>query len=372
MPKPELILEILDHVHQAGLDPQHWAEVIRHLTQHTKGVGGALHVCNTKGPEFVFGAAWNIDPVVTESYEQYYYRINPLTVHLQRQRAGAVVADHELLAREIVLRSEFYNEYMLSVDLGSSATAVLSNDANSVGALGIVGRRGQFFSADDMAVLKAVTPHLQRAIEMNRRLDRATADAADAVAVIDRLVAAILVVDGSGRVRRANPAAAAILRASDGLTEMRGQLQAADRATSQTLARLIQRAASPQDAESGHLVVARPSGLRGYILSVVPVRTADRRRDHLEPRVLVTIVDPDAEGQIGAREVLAHYGLTETEGLVLDALAAGKDLDEIAALNGTQTVTVRNHVKRVMAKTDTHRQSELVRLVLASRPPLRR
>ena len=372
MAKAELLLEILDHVHQAGLDPAHWTDVIRLLTQHTQGVGGALHVVSTKGPEFAFGAAWNVDPSALESYEQYYYRVNPLTVHLQRQRAGTVVADHELLSRDIVLRTEFYNEYMMDIDLGSSATAILSNDPSSIGALGIVGRRGQFFTADDMTVLKAVTPHLQRAIEMNRRLDRATADASDAVAVIDKLAAAILVVDGSSQVRRANPAAAAILRTGDGLTQSRGQLLAANRSDAQSLSRLIQRAASPEETESGHLVIARPSGLRGYIVSVVPLRTADRRRDHLEPRVLVTIVDPDVEDPIGARELLSHYGLTMTEGQVLDGLASGKDLEEIAALSGTKPVTVRNHVKRVMAKTDTHRQSELVRLVLASRPPLRK
>lgn len=46
-------------------------------------------------------------------------------------------------------------------------------------------------------------------------------------------------------------------------------------------------------------------------------------------------------------------------------LAAGADLDAIGKRLGIRRETIRNHLKRIYEKTDTHRQAELVRLVLS-------
>jgi len=59
-----------------------------------------------------------------------------------------------------------------------------------------------------------------------------------------------------------------------------------------------------------------------------------------------------------------RFHLTRAEGRVVRRLVAGRSLHDIAKELGVGTETVRTHTKRAMAKTDTHRQAELVALVL--------
>ncbi len=58
------------------------------------------------------------------------------------------------------------------------------------------------------------------------------------------------------------------------------------------------------------------------------------------------------------------YGLTPAEAEVVQLLAKGLPLDEIAADRGISLNTVRSHLKHVFSKTGTSRQGELLGLVM--------
>jgi len=58
------------------------------------------------------------------------------------------------------------------------------------------------------------------------------------------------------------------------------------------------------------------------------------------------------------------YGLTPAEARLAQALVAGEHLNDIAEHLGITKETARSQLKAVFAKTDTHRQAELVRVLL--------
>ena len=58
------------------------------------------------------------------------------------------------------------------------------------------------------------------------------------------------------------------------------------------------------------------------------------------------------------------WDLTAAEAQLALALADGATLEEIASRTGISQETARVHLKRTLAKSGTHRQSELVRLIL--------
>jgi DNA-binding CsgD family transcriptional regulator len=60
------------------------------------------------------------------------------------------------------------------------------------------------------------------------------------------------------------------------------------------------------------------------------------------------------------------FGLTRAEGAVAAALGRGSALDEIADDLGVGPATVRSHLKRILAKTGTHRQAEAAALLARS------
>ncbi|MGH7288857.1 MAG: helix-turn-helix transcriptional regulator, partial [Myxococcota bacterium] len=83
---------------------------------------------------------------------------------------------------------------------------------------------------------------------------------------------------------------------------------------------------------------------------------------------LVLLSDPEELPMPGVTSLRKLYGLTETEACVASRIAQFESVDEIAKALGLRPATVRMHLEQALAKTDTHRQAELVRLLL--RPTL--
>lgn len=83
-----------------------------------------------------------------------------------------------------------------------------------------------------------------------------------------------------------------------------------------------------------------------------------------EPAAVIFVTDRDLQPEVSCEALKSTYGLTATEARVAQELAEGRTLAEAAADLRISSGTARNHLKQVYAKTDTHRQSELVRLVL--------
>jgi DNA-binding CsgD family transcriptional regulator len=59
------------------------------------------------------------------------------------------------------------------------------------------------------------------------------------------------------------------------------------------------------------------------------------------------------------------YGLTPTEARLADLLLEGLEVREISNRLSISVETARFHLKRVLAKSGTHRQTELIRLMLS-------
>ena len=79
----------------------------------------------------------------------------------------------------------------------------------------------------------------------------------------------------------------------------------------------------------------------------------------------ITLRDPEAE-RPDRRLLQAAFGLTPSEAEVATALALGRSTGEIAQSLGVQANTVLAHVKKVLTKTGTQRQAQLVSLLLRS------
>lgn len=79
---------------------------------------------------------------------------------------------------------------------------------------------------------------------------------------------------------------------------------------------------------------------------------------------VIFLCDPKQK-QVADPEILKEtYGLTRSEAVVASMLVDGHSLEEIAEELGVELSTARSHLKRVFTKTDTHRQSDLVRLLM--------
>jgi DNA-binding CsgD family transcriptional regulator len=173
--------------------------------------------------------------------------------------------------------------------------------------------------------------------------------------VLDALHLAVVLVDSGGRkVLRANRSARAILDRRDGLTDANG-LDADDALASQRLRRLL-----ASDSAGGAVQVPRRVG-KPLALVTGPVRKTASGAGAIHG---VFITDPDVsiDPPVAALEHL--YDLTRAESEVAGELLAGRTLEELSGELGISIHTARTHLKHILDKTDTHRQSELIRLLL--------
>jgi DNA-binding CsgD family transcriptional regulator len=178
-----------------------------------------------------------------------------------------------------------------------------------------------------------------------------------ATGVLDLLREAVLVIARDFRLLGLNRAARALLREGDGLALSPGGLVAATPAATCELHRGIERASQGEvsrvqlprlgRAALSLLVEPHPLGAAGVGAAVI------------------FAVDPSGRRLPSGAELVVRYGLTRCESDVAQRLAAGADLEKIAAEFGITLHTVRGHLKQVYAKTRVHRQAELVAKLLS-------
>lgn len=106
---------------------------------------------------------------------------------------------------------------------------------------------------------------------------------------------------------------------------------------------------------------------------IIPPREPDLLFTHAEASVRTLARElfrhPDGAGQPApstpsVAALQSRFRLTRAEARVVRALAEGRSIRRIAEEFDVSLETTRTHAKRAMQKTDTHRQAELVSLVL--------
>jgi PAS domain S-box-containing protein len=180
--------------------------------------------------------------------------------------------------------------------------------------------------------------------------------------LIDRLPVGVILTTARSKVLRANAEAHRILERNEALNDGPDGLCAAKPRVSRRLRELIARAAD--DPAMACEAIQLPQSERVPLAAVVS-RFRGLAAEGSSGGVAMVIVS-DGLGRLSGnvQAVESMYGLTPSESSIAVQLAHGLSLKEVAEKRGIRIGTARTHLKRALEKTGTHRQSELVRLLL--------
>ncbi len=225
-------------------------------------------------------------------------------------------------------------------------------------------------------MVKVLLPHLQRALQIQRRLDGLQAFRAAAGTAFDFLPLGVILMDGSGRPLLVNRAARAVIRENDGLTLSRDGLCGATPANTAELRRLVHEASITAAGHGlragGALSLPRPSLRRPLALLVGPLRAGDVELvPAQDAAVIVFVSDPERMMEAPPDILRRLYGLTAAESRLAAQLLEGLSVARAAEKMEVSPHTARTQLKSIFLKTDTRRQSELIRLVIAGPACLR-
>jgi DNA-binding CsgD family transcriptional regulator len=222
-------------------------------------------------------------------------------------------------------------------------------------------RGKQPFTAEQASTLNKVLPHLQQAGRLATALGMARSEGALETFTTMRTGAALL--DYTGRVTLMNPEGERLLNSAARLQG--GVIVPHDRDATAALRRMIGMATwlePPLGRDLTEMVaLKRPQG-RPLFLRITPL--ANSHADMFQmAKAILTIVDPYDRPDISHDHLMRLLGLTPAEARVAKALAKGATLAETADEFNLSMKTVRTQLRSIFAKTETHRQSDLVALL---------
>lgn len=178
---------------------------------------------------------------------------------------------------------------------------------------------------------------------------------------LDSLGQALVVLD-AGRIVYATPHASRILSEEDGLKRAGDLFQASLEEDQKRLTAALAKLFPKAEAEALTKLeerIRRPSGKRPYKLHINAL--------HNGSQALVIILDNHSNYMAWHDRLQAKFRLTPRECEVAMLLTDGYSMSEIADRMSISMQTLRQHLKHAFNKTDTHKQHELVGIVLQMR-----
>ncbi|WP_420997852.1 helix-turn-helix transcriptional regulator [Cupriavidus sp. 30B13] len=213
--------------------------------------------------------------------------------------------------------------------------------------------------------LARVLPHWARAARMQQRNMELSGLAALGLAGLDTLDFGVMVLQADMRVRYANVWAEALVQADSHLALDHGVLRAREPALHATLHRLLERAMQPHGTgpAAGSWMHITSGGQPVPIIVLPLVSRQPVEGPWQLPFAMVLMGNSESRSVLDSAVLSSLFGLSRKESLVAIRLAAGDTLNEIAGREFVSPHTVRVHIRDILRKTGTHRQSELVRLL---------
>ena len=358
-----VIAELGALAYEAALAPSLWPQVVAAASRAFQAPHIMLGVLDRRGNEVMRAATQGVTELSMARYLT--FETNPgiafaaLTPPTTVELRDARVSDHDLE------RLDFYQDLMRPLDSWHVAVMNVHRDDEHLAPMGISRTRRQPpYGADELAALRALAPHLNRALRVTLRLREMEARASALAEMNDRALVALVLTDAFGHIAGVNRPARSILAEGDGLLIRDGALRASRGDDNAKLSRLIHEAAGARAMPmSGVMQVLRPSCRRPIALVVSPTCNAGSPfgRSHA---VSIAFADPEHAPEADADLLARLYGFTAREATVAALLLRGRSPTETAAELAMTENTVRTHIRHVFDKTGVERLADLVRLLM--------
>jgi DNA-binding CsgD family transcriptional regulator len=359
----QLIARIYDTVDDVDALP----DVLSLLCDRVDGQSAIYHVLPRKLGSVPFASLYRIDPELTAAWSERHVD-NLWTQPMITHPVCVPAAGDSFVPLERMRRTGFYREILEPQKIAHGALFKVSDGPGFLEGFSIhrSAARG-VFTRTELACSEPFLLHLRRAMQLRFLLERSQRAERIALAALDRLAPAVLLVDRSGRVLFANASASQVAAAGDAIVLEDGAVKARHRTENRLLRGLIDSAIN--GGPGGVLPVSRASGRLPLSLLVSPLKGALASALATDARVgaaAIFLVDPERQVEPPVDRLRAVYGFTPTEARVaLEIVSAGSIAAAGLALK-LAPETVRTHLKRIYAKTGVNRRSALVRLLGAA------
>jgi DNA-binding CsgD family transcriptional regulator len=309
---------------------------------------------------------------------------------LERFRTADCGVSQLLATKAELQRNEFLQDYFRLFDVGPMMWAKVAGRPDYHASISIVRPNlAPLFDEAELELLTVLAPHLRKALKLSRMFHNLRSSNALLSQSLDEMEIAICMVKQDGSVVRSTEGAVQLFASRNGVwldggrfrTEVHREQRALElmvheacqtgenggvnrpvRVQSEAAGNATVRSWSPR--AGGALLLSRKPPLPSLQVVVSPFRSGPLL---LEPRAsaIIQFSDPSAVPRSRGAILRALYALTPAESRLADLLLQGLEVREASDRMTITIETARIHLKRVLAKTGAHRQTQLMRLMLS-------
>lgn len=355
----ERLLKISDRLGEAAIDPTIWPELLHEVSAATASAGAALLQSDVRTPDIPrsVGADEVINNYFANGWHTRDIRERGVPLLLRGEK---VVLDQDLVSPEEMETLGLYTECLAPRGFQWFA-GIGFRSGSSLWVLAIQRtiREGPFEQSDKPA-LAQLSQRLTETASLSKAVGRIViSGVSNALHFVSRPTLAL---DRQGFVLETNAAAEQIF--DDEIRVRDRRLFVTDKQAKSALDSFIDRMRTTADTEALPVapIVVRRTEKQPVVIRVLPVDGA-ARSPFLGARALLVL--SDLCRPIGPQpNVLTQiFGLSRAEARLAALIAAGISPEQAAEQLGVAHGTARTQLKAIFAKTDTHRQGELIALL---------
>lgn len=386
--------QVVHRIYSAAIAPSQWEQVVGDIARlfdasraliftwaHTPAQGGFLFTHNISQASLEYWAAKSIheDPFVRAG------------VAKGRNVDGMANLDSDLVAHEVLLETPFYKELWAPMDIARLCNGVIfdGTDAHKLPTFISLFRplRAPAFRHEHVELLSRLLAHLSRSMGVMFHLRDQQLQIASNLAALDRLTCGVVLIDATRDVRFANKAAESLLRQGETVQmgtrllpdalrmHLNPRLAGVERRFQDALVRallplpLSLSLSLSQDATehfSQAILLPGSDGRPACAVHVAPLpESHDFATAGSPARAIVFLYDLQAASSVDPQVLCRIFELTPAEALAALQIAAGGTVDDMAARLGVSVNTFKTQLQAAYMKTGTHRQADLLKLLLS-------
>lgn len=362
----EILSSIIGDIYDCALSPEGWTDVMSRITNTIDAAYTTIALTSTTDSRGRFAAQSPWDSEQMRALQGYELEAIP-------GLREAVIGDIDLPLRTLSVVSEaelertaFFQEWAKPQGLREACTTKFVHTSDRIGLFSTTTwAKCPPISEQEQRFLALLSPHLRRASMIGDLLDQTRVTADLYRGVLDDLAVPVILAAADGTILHANSNAGQLLAERVFLYARNGVLQAKSSIVSRALLDAIA-AASRADTILGSRGIGLPISAQGQppaVAYVLPLSEGTARAV-FRPACAAVFISARISASPPPEDVLiALYDLTPAEARVVLHIGRGSGAAHCAAALKISENTLKTHLSRIYAKTETARQADLVRLV---------
>ena len=372
--------DLIGEIYEAATAPQQWGAIIHKIRRATHSRHGMLWLGNPNVSVEEFSAhpgdflAFEHSDLSLADFQEFVRTCQapsvtePYAQVARRVPLGQVVIGSQFVPIDQYKRSEFYHQVSRPLGVVHQLGSIMARRNGRIDAVSFYRPvEAPNYEPRDERLLAALLPHIVRALNLHKRLCVANGQSLFLQNSLDVLNKVIVLVDWNGKVIFFNAAARSFFERCDDLLVRRDRLHAKYHVDTLQLEHLTKRVtgANGQRPIGGAVAIRRADGGLPLLAVAAPLKGDNRatRGSGDSAAALLMVHDPNAQTPVPREVVAAVFGLTSMEGSLLLALGEGQTLRQYSDNHRVTYNTARTHLRNVFKKTNTSKQSDLVRLI---------